>query len=126
MSLQGFTLETATFETSRGNSRLDQDTGSSFQEPVGYNEDIPTGAALRAYAKINTSVTVIDPNGEGNCRPRLVAAASTKMSIINDLNAPFGAPFTSVTAIDGDITTILDFFATVIDPTAIPAPKPVA
>lgn len=109
-SIPGYNVVQSAFSTSRGPQWLDPDTGSSYQAVVAYNVEIPTGSAERTYVQGNTSVQIIDPNGEGTCKPRLVATASFSFKIINDLNASAGAPFTGTAAADTDVTELLNFF----------------
>lgn len=109
MSLNGFTLNLEAFETSRGPVRLDQETGSTYNDAVAYRVSLPTGASRRSFIKGNASVSIIDPNGEGTCQPRLVATGSLSVTIIDDQDAPVGAPFTTNQAAAGDVTAIATF-----------------
>lgn len=124
MSLQGYTLAESAFSLNRGPQNIDPDTSSSQVIPVLYNVEIPTGTAERSYVNGSTSVTIIDPNGEGTCKPRLVATSSFSFKILNDLNATAGAPFTSETASQDDIESLLNFFATLTY--TVPAPAALA
>lgn len=121
MSLQGFTLATATFESPRGPQIFDLATGSQYSAPVLYNIEVPTGSATRTFVKGNTSVTVVDPNGEGTCIPRLVATASFSVLILNDADAAPVSPFSSAAAVAGDITSLATYLGTVLSGGTIPA-----
>lgn len=121
MSLDGFSLAAATFETPRGPQNLDLATGSTYQVPSMYNVEIPTGSAERTFAKGGTSVTVIDPNGEGTCKPRLVATASLSVLIINDTDAAPVDPFTSAAATTLDITSLANFLGEVLADGGVPS-----
>lgn len=110
MSIQPYILSEVIMNTSRGSNNIDLLTGSAYVTPILYNEEVPTGSAVRAYVKGGTSVSVIDPNGEGVCKPRLVASASFKVSIINSASAvPGGTSFDNCVATVADITDLATF-----------------
>jgi hypothetical protein len=111
MSLEGYTpILPASFIVNRGPNKIDPTTNSSYGTPVVFNVEIPTGSADRTYMQGSTSIQVIDPNGEGTCKPRLVAVASFSFKILNDLNAVPGSPFTESAGTIGDVAALLDFF----------------
>ncbi|GFM95141.1 hypothetical protein MMARV_C020P2 [viral metagenome] len=112
MSLEGLPVTTAsdlsaiidtTGWDARGLNAFKVNDGSNYSTLQMYNESVPVGSARREFAKGGFSITVLDPNGEGTCQPRLVATASLKMTILNSTSAPHGAPFTSSTASSADI-----------------------
>jgi hypothetical protein len=115
MALEGYDLTLNQFELSRGPIKLDADTGSTLSSPTVYNQTLPTGTSEVNFLKANLSVTVIDPNGNGTCSPRLVAAASFKSSIINSSTAVAGAPFQNAMVSKADFGAIFTFFRSVID-----------
>lgn len=121
MSLQGYTLEAGNFTVDRGNQVLQPETGSQYSRPIVFNSSIPTGAAERTFVSLSASVTIIDPNGEGTCKPRLVAVGSLSTRVINSTSAVAAAPFTSVAAIAADITSIGGFLTELLADSTIPA-----
>jgi hypothetical protein len=121
MSLTGYNLAIGNFDLTFGPRKQQKSTGSSYTLPVIYNEDVPVGSAKRKYVNMSASVTIIDPNGEGTCVPRLVATSTLKMKVINSTSAVAADPFTTAAAEDEDITTLSDFLRDVILSGTIPA-----
>lgn len=111
MSLEGLSVITYPFDqldfsVDRGVTRLDPSTGSQFTKPAFYNVRIPTGVAERVFVTGGVTLTIVDPNGEGVCKPRLVAVANFSFKLINSLTAIPGPPFESVVATRGDIADL--------------------
>lgn len=121
MSLAGYTLQASAFNQDRGPQKFDPATGSSMQKPVLYNKDVATGSANRKFVTGSSSVTVIDPNGEGTCKPRLVGVASLSITIINSTSASPADPFTSAEADSSDITALGNFVTAQLAGGTIPA-----
>jgi hypothetical protein len=129
MSLEGLATTNVVAETAidlsgytinQGPSRVNS-TGSRYQVPVVFNVLIPTGSAKRNFTRANTSLTIIDPNGEGTCVPRLVATASFKATLINSSAATPSSPFTSVTATAADFTLISATLSNLVSEITVPA-----
>lgn len=126
MSLEGYALAESTFDTDRGVSLLDPNSGSSYTKPLFFNVKIPTGSAERAYITGGSSITIIDANGEGVCKPRLVAVASLSVKIINSTNAVPASPFTSVVANRADVNALGGFLSEVMSADSLVWPAPEA
>lgn len=128
MSLEGYVanpgtaIDLTTFTKLKGPQNFQPSTGSQYNVPLIFNEQIPTGFGLVTYAKSGTAITIIDPNGNGTCKPRLVAVGTFGFTILNSSSATPAAPFTQATGTPNDIATLVATLGTAYT-VAPPAPN---